>query len=420
MQKSVILVILLLSIFFACNAQKNSIDNDGLYLEARELAYHKLYVKARNKARIIVQNAPNYHDARILIARTFAWESQFDSARLEINKVLEIAPDYRDASNAAADIEYWAGNNEKALELVNKELVKYPDDKELLQKKAQILMAMGREKEAREILANIIQQNPYNYEVIRMLSGLKKYKNRLIFEHTLDIFEKPYAYALQTASIQYQRDATWGTWVGKVNAASLNIDHKNLGSDNDFQLETDVYPRLTSNSYLYLNYGFSPSDLFPTHRAGIEYFRCFHNGWEGSVGGRYMYFENSTIKHTLIATGSIGKYFSNHWFSFRPYLIFNHEDIAKSYYLFYRYYFNNVTNYIGCALGYGISPDEAYNKLGGIYQTNMESYRIRFDFQHYLGKRIILRVMVGNSLDEYNANAYRYHFDSNFYLAWLF
>jgi YaiO family outer membrane protein len=420
MQKIVLLFVLLVSIFQTGVAQENKIDVDKLFLEARDLALSKSYPEARTKARIVLQNAPNYYDADILIARTFAWQNQFDSARFEINKVLQKTPDYRDAISAAIDIEYWSGNYEKALELADKDLTKYPNDKDLLLRKAQILMAMGREKEAQEILAALLQQNPYNYQVNMLLSAYKKYRNRLIVEHTLDVYSKPNGYAWQSASFQYQREAKWGTWVGKINVASLVISQKNTSSNNNIQFEADAYPKLTSNSYMYLNYGYSPGELFPTHRAGAEYFYSFRNGWEASAGGRYLYFENGIIKHTIIATGSIGKYFSNNWLSFRPYIIFNNENISQSYYLFYRHYLSNVNNYLGCALGFGISPDEAFNKSGNVYQTNVNSYRLRLDFQHELGKRFILRVMLGNTLEEYAPTYYHYRFDSNIYLAWLF
>jgi YaiO family outer membrane protein len=420
MQKLVILLVLLISIFHAVEAQENKIDADKLYLEARDLALKKAYPEARLKARIVLQNTPNYYDAGVLIARTFAWQNRFDSARYHIYKVLQVAPDYRDAINAAIDIEYWSGNNEKALDLTNRALFNHPNDKDLLLKKAQILMAMGREKEAQEILAALLQQNPYNYQVNMLLSAYKKYRNRLIVEHTLDVYSKPNGYAWQSASFQYQREAKWGTWVGKINVASLVFSQKNVSSNKNIQLEADAYPKLTSNSYMYLNYGYSPGELFPTHRAGAEYFHSFRNGWEASAGGRYLYFEDGIIKHTIITTGSIGKYISNNWLSFRPYIIFNNENISQSYYLFYRHYLSNVNNYLGCALGFGISPDEAFNKNGNVYQTNMDSYRLRLDFQHELGKRFILRVMLGNTLEEYAPKLYHYRFDSNIYLAWLF
>jgi YaiO family outer membrane protein len=420
MLKLSLIILLGLNLFLISYSQEIVLDPDKLYSDARDLAQKKHYPEAREKALLVLKRSPNYHDAQILIARTYAWENKFDSARIELNKAYLIAPEYRDALLAGIDIEYWSGNFDKALKLCDNALIKYPGDKDFLLKKAQILLAMGKEQEAQEILASVLEQNPYNYQVNFLLSKLKKYRKRLIAEHTLDYYSNPQKYLWQCYSLQFQKDEKWGTWVGKFNLGNLQVNNYDVTQKKYIQFEVDAYPHLSSKSYMYLNYGFSPGNFFPTHRAGAEYFRSFGSGWEGSAGGRYLNYENGLIKHTFIFTGSVGKYYNSNWFSLRPFLIFNYKEISQVYYLFYRHYLNDINNYIGCAVGYGSSPDETSNRLDQVYMWSFKSYRLRFDIQHKLGDRVILRAMLGNTIEEYLPQTYHYRFDSNIYLAWLF
>jgi YaiO family outer membrane protein len=398
----------------------SQVDYDRIYLEAKDFAQKGMYLKAREKAGEILLKAPEYYDAGVLIARTFGWEQKFDSARVAINNVLKLKPDYADALAAASDIEYWSENYETALSLIDKALVQSPGNKDYLLKKAYILMALGREKEARQILAQLLQSNPYDYQVNMAIAKMKKFRNRIILEYTYDHFSTPYKHNWHVASIEYQRDDYWGTWVAKVNNGYYYNDGENLGKWPQIQLEADAYPKITKRSYLYLNYGYSWGEIFPTHRAGIEYFQGLPHSWEASLGGRYLYFANGGIEHTFILTGSLGKYFSNNWLSFRPFLIFNYKTFAQSYYIFYKHYLDDIYDYWGLALGYGNSPDEVASQNNIIYTNQNNSYRLRLDYQKLLTDKILFRLLLGNSIEEYTKNEYRYRFDGNIYLAWLF
>jgi YaiO family outer membrane protein len=420
MQK-LLLTFVLLSLFLVPGKSQENTDIDKLFYEAKELTQQKSYTEARAKARIILNLAPYYQDARILIARSYAWEGNYDSARIEIKTVLQASPDYIDAILAAIDFEYWQKEYDKALEYVEYGLDRHPDNRDFLVRKAQIFMAIGKEREAKIILTRLLRVNPYDYQVNSLLGGEKFYRNRLIAEHTLDVFTQPYKHIWQVASLQYQHESYWGTWIGKINAGDYTIDDKRYKYGEEFQLEADAYPVITTTSYLYLNYGYSWGKFFPTHRFGIEYFESFKKGWEASFGCRFLNFRSDGMNsNTAIITGSVGKYFINNWVSFRPFYVFSNQKFSQSYYLFYRHFLNDPINYIGGAVGFGSSPDEGINRNSTVFQSTFESFRVRFDYQHKLGNRFIMRLLIGNNIDKYNSNSYRYRFDSNIYLAWLF
>ena len=62
-------------------AQAPAIDTDSLFKQAQELAFKGKYKDSRQLSRQVLQVAPAYLDASLLIARTYAWEQQYDPDR---------------------------------------------------------------------------------------------------------------------------------------------------------------------------------------------------------------------------------------------------------------------------------------------------------------------------------------------------
>jgi YaiO family outer membrane protein len=422
MRRIVVLLFFIILEILPAVSQTKTLNVDSLFKQAQQLAFSNHRKEARSIARQILDINRKYSDARVLIGRTFAWDQQFDSARHEIKQVFGIDSSYRDAIDAMIDIEFWSKNYPEALKWCNKGLIYNSNDRDILLKKARILIAMGRDDEARAVLAQLLGINPNSYEVNALLASMKKYRNRAIVEHTFDFFHEPYVRRWHMSSLQYQRDAKWGTVVGKFNVAQMVGANQTYLANPDFQMEADAYPIINPKTYVYLNAGYSWGKLFPRVRLGFEPFRSLGNGWEASLGARYLYYNSdfSTTSHVTILTGSIGKYFTSNWLSFRPYLVFTHENFSQSYFLFYRHYLGIPENYVGGDLGIGSSPDENYTKTADFGQNSLNSYRIRFDVQHKLGKRFILRILTGYTYEKYMADTYRNRFDTNVYLAYLF
>ncbi len=144
--------------FFNANEVEKS-DADRLFVQARDLAFEKKYSESRALARYILNNSPNYHDARILLARTFAWEGNYDTARYFLRQVLERSPRYEDALMASIDVAYWSDNHEEAYSLcltIADTLVSV----DLTARKARSFFLVGKKKEAREMLQQILKTSP--------------------------------------------------------------------------------------------------------------------------------------------------------------------------------------------------------------------------------------------------------------------
>jgi lipoteichoic acid synthase len=137
-----------------------NLKSDDLFAKARGLAIGKSYKESRIVARYLLNEAPNYHDARVLLARTFAWDGQYDTARYFLNQVLARSPAYSDAYVALIDMEYWNGSNIKGLELATKGLAKNPDDADLLAAQARALFMLDRRSEAKKIIDKVLSEKP--------------------------------------------------------------------------------------------------------------------------------------------------------------------------------------------------------------------------------------------------------------------
>lgn len=95
---------------------------------------------ARSEALRVVEAAPRYWDAHVLIARVDAWQKRYADARARLAEVLAAAPELRAARLLAADVEIWARRPEAARAL----LAPLPDDDpEALYRRALIARLRG-------------------------------------------------------------------------------------------------------------------------------------------------------------------------------------------------------------------------------------------------------------------------------------
>ena len=87
---------------------------------ARETAFKKDYKKARLICDYILNEYPNYADARILKGRTLAWEGKYDEAEFELLNVIKRTPYYYDCYLAIMDLYWWSKKDEKGIEMAQK------------------------------------------------------------------------------------------------------------------------------------------------------------------------------------------------------------------------------------------------------------------------------------------------------------
>jgi YaiO family outer membrane protein len=366
-----------------------SLGSDELFKLAREQAFNQRHEEARTMLQFLLEKSPGYTDARILLARTYAWDGQRDAARKELQTTLQASPDNEDALQALTDVEMWDEKHEQALVVCDRGLKLSPNSEDFLYKRASILTDLKREDEAIITLNHLLSINPGHAKGASLLGSIKtsRLKYTAAINYSVDVFSRTFDPA-HYASAQLGRTNSWGSSIVRLNY-SYRFDESGI------QPEVDLYPRIADGVYGYLNYGYSPSDLFPEHRVGAEVFSGLPASLEVSAGIRYLYF--SPITKVVIYTGSIGWYVKSYWLSFRPYITPDEETgTSFSGTLFVRRYFEDRDNYIGISAGGGFSPDERRIQTGtgfssdGIYV--LKSQRAGIVWMKGLRNNFILNV----------------------------
>ena len=354
------------------------------YDEARNLAFNGDRAKARQLCRAILAKGFD-SDVALLLGRTYAWDGKYDSTRIVLNEVLSRNPNNMDALDAFVDVEYWSENYDKAIEYCDLALKKAPYSEDFLLKKARILHSNDKYKEAVATLEDFIQKYPGQAEVLKKLQEYRPdvMKNKLKISYTLDIFDKDFNRdPWQMTSFSYGRKTKLGSVIARVNMA------QRFG-DTGFQYELDAYPKISENNYLYLNYGFSKSSVFPENRFGVELYHNFPKSFEGSIGMRQLYFSSSNVS---IFTATLGKYISNYWISLRSYVTPGSDGTSVSGQLQARRYFSDPENYIGLRLGYGVSPDDNQSlvDINAKSRLTLKTRSIRMEYNHIINRIWIL------------------------------
>tara|TARA_R110001592_G_scaffold325782_6_gene606402 strand:+ start:38366 stop:39640 length:1275 start_codon:yes stop_codon:yes gene_type:complete len=381
--KSLKAIVLFISLActFAASAQVDtlSLGSDELFAIARNEAFNGSRAKARIYLKTVLDFSPTYAEVRVFLGRTYAWDDQYDSARVAFSTVIEQDPNYMDAYSALADVEFWDDKPQIALEVTQSGLKRDANNEVLLYKKAKALVALEKKTEASLVLDMLLTINPSHEDGKSLKNKIKEssIKNSIALNYNNDLFSNVFDPA-HYANLQYGRVTSRGSLFFRGNYS------RRFGSTG-YQGEVDFYPSLGKGLYMYLNYGYANSTLFPEHRIGAELYFKLPKSFEGSVGLRYLYFSrNSTA---TLYTATLGKYWRNYWFSVRTFITPNESGVSNSYIFLARRYFADADNFLGLSGGFGFSPDQRFQSIAEGDIITLKSRKIGAEYQRTIGFR---------------------------------
>jgi YaiO family outer membrane protein len=229
----------------------------------------------------------------------------------------------------------------------------------------------------------------------------------IFLSHFFDFFENPYILRRHVLTAGYKHQFGFGEIIPKINIGQNVGRGEYFLSSPGFQVEMDAYPIIDPTSYLYLNAGFSGSEIFPEQRYGAEYFKSVLQNWEVSAGFRYLKWEDDIF----LFTGSVARYLSSWWISFRPYIaVSSSSTYQDSYHLTIRRYFNPHREYLYFILSTGDSPDQPVFLIENF--GNFSSSKIQIGIIKTIYNQIIGKIGFGYQYEEFQDDIYRNRFQS--------
>lgn len=369
------------------------------YKEARGLAFSGQREAARVILTELLVDKPNHWDARILLGRLFAWDKRYNEAREQLLVVVRAKPNYADARNALADVELWSDHPERALDFLEDGLSRKPTNEEFLYKKAVAQRKLGDMRGAALTLDQLEDVNPAHTRGNKLFASLRlqrmRHKVGFGYGYTdIDTLSAPW----HAGSFQLSRRTGMGT-------VALRVNYANRFQRGATQYEIDAYPKIAHGLYMYVNYGYSSSRLYPKHRYAGELYANLPGGVEISAGARRLVFGSSTV---TIYTGTLAKYQGNWWISFRPYITPKSVGTSRSYQLTVRRYFGDADTYFGVTGGRGSSPGDVHDISDLI---RLDSWKIGFRMQKKLGDVFILKLSGRYGWEELLGNRERRRFN---------
>jgi YaiO family outer membrane protein len=222
-------------------------DPEAEYLRIRSVAFQGDYKAAAADARKLVNEYPEYGDARILLSRILAWQKDYKQALSVIDTLLVTDPENADALSVKKDISLWS-------------------------------------KESTPVSTDI-------------RAG-----------YSFDSFSEPYSRFWQVFKIGAGHKFSFGPAAAGLNIGNANIRDTSAINKTEVQFEAEAWPTISSKNYAYLAYAYSPGIYFPRHRAALEVWQMLPAGWAVSAGLNYYYFNRNIFIAGLSVEKYISKY----------------------------------------------------------------------------------------------------------------
>lgn len=340
-------------------------DPDTSLQRAMTLAFEGNRVEARDTLTSILTAYPDYTDVRSLLAKTYSWDGNYEEARKQFNRIISEERQHKEVWIAAIRNEMFAENFYLALGLANKALLYLSHEDDLVQLRSEILKK----------LEGIEESTATSYDSKKTVEEVTKYKNTITLFSSTDIFDVVFD-PMFYSGLEFIHETSLGKIIPRINYSNrFDID--------GIQYELDLYPKISKSFYAYLNYGYSQSEIYPTHRFGGDLYANLPKGIEASLGARYLSFTESNV---TIYTGSVGLYKGNYYFSLRPYVTpRNNNTTGLSGILMARKYLKDANNFIGFSGGMGFMPEFrqflANSKLIAETVLFVESQQLMLEYQ---------------------------------------
>ncbi|GAA4280517.1 sulfatase-like hydrolase/transferase [Gaetbulibacter aestuarii] len=133
---------------------------DELMILSRDLAHEKKFKTARLLCDYIINEYPNYTDARVLKGRTLAWEKDYNASEEVLLRTLKRAPNYEDTYEALLDLYWWSDQEQKSESIFDQARENNIQNPQLEFKMAKAYSRLNKTENAKTILDSLIAKYP--------------------------------------------------------------------------------------------------------------------------------------------------------------------------------------------------------------------------------------------------------------------
>ena len=393
-----ILVLLLFLGFSSIRAQ--GIPAEQLFNNAKEQAASGDHSSAIKIIEKLTDSFPENNDFRIYLARLYSWQKNYSRAIAILAPLTEFNDFSRVAMEVMVAVQLWAENYEEVICYSTLALQKYPTIS-MKMNKAIGLEALGRRKEAKKILEEVLNEHPQNQDALALQTSIfKKNEDHVSFSYLNTSFSSPGFSPWHLSYLELKRDL-------RSVPALARLNYGNLFGQEGILLELDVYPKISDNSYLYVNAGAAITGaIFPQFKAGIEYYQSLQKGIAISIGSKYLAFEDNKV---LLLSGGASYTSKNRLrINYKPYLTNAESNWFLSHTLALR--LTNVKeNFLQFDLQYGSMPYAFYTSNAF---TDLTSLRLGIQYRFRLTENILLQPVFMYEYEEYFPSQYRNKFNS--------
>lgn len=399
MRKFICSLLLGFCLIFPINAQESSPAVQ--YETAQEKATAGDYDGAISILRNLTTAYPDNYDYQLYLARVYSWNKEYPEAIGVLESLMKGKEYNPELMETMVSVQLWAGNNEEVIRYSDIALERENNNFYRIQK-ANALISQKQEDKALDALEEVLSVEPDNQEALYLQSEiLKKKSQHLSLSYLNTSFSQPGSAPRHMGYLEYKRNLGAVPVLARFNYGHLNGEAGGL-------FEVDAYPKVSSNSYLFLSSGAAlDTPIFPEFKAGAEYFYAFNKGLGFSFGSRYLQFEEDEV---LMFTGEASYYTRNNMkLSYRPYLSETEEKWFLSHALALRLMNPLKESFWQLDLQYGSIPYGFYTLRDF---RDLSAFRIGLQHQFRLPGNILIQPVVMYEYEEYLPSEFRNRFNA--------